>query len=61
MFPLVVKVLEYVEEGGKDAYKQRQANGVVKYFETFATYDDDYLSFNKWAIQNFSNKGPRYC
>jgi hypothetical protein len=35
MFPSVVKILEYVEEDGKDPYKKRQANGLLKYFQTF--------------------------
>jgi hypothetical protein len=35
MFPSVVKVLEYVEEDGTDAYKKRQANGLLKYFQSF--------------------------
>jgi hypothetical protein len=29
------KVLEYVEEDGTDAYKKRQANGLLKYFQSF--------------------------
>jgi hypothetical protein len=40
MFRSVVKILEYVEEDGKDAYKQRQANSLLKYFQTF-----DYVLF----------------
>ena len=31
----VVKVLEYVEEEGSDATKQRQASGLLKYFRSF--------------------------
>jgi hypothetical protein len=40
MFRSVVKILEYVEEDGKDAYRQRQANSLLKYFQTF-----DYVLF----------------
>ena len=35
MFPSVIKVLEYVEEEGSDATKQRQASGLLKYFRSF--------------------------
>ena len=35
MFPSVIKVLEYVEEEGSDATKQRQASGLLKYFQSF--------------------------
>jgi hypothetical protein len=34
MFPLA-KILEYVEEDGKDPYKKCRANGLLKYFQTF--------------------------
>lgn len=35
MFQSVVKVLEYVEEDGSDDSKRRQANGLLKYFQSF--------------------------
>ena len=35
IFTSVVKVLEYVEEEGSDATKQRQASGLLKYFRSF--------------------------
>lgn len=35
MFQSVVKVLEYVEEDGTDDSKRRQANGLLKYFQSF--------------------------
>lgn len=35
MFRSVVKGPEYVEEDGTDDYKRRQANGLLKYFQSF--------------------------
>jgi hypothetical protein len=35
MFSSAVKVLEYVEKDGSDSGKRRQANGLLKYFQTF--------------------------
>jgi hypothetical protein len=35
IFQSVVKVLEYVEEDGSDDSKRRQANGLLKYFQSF--------------------------
>lgn len=35
MFRSVVKGLEYVEEDDTDDYKRRQANGRLKYFQSF--------------------------
>ncbi|KAL6521278.1 hypothetical protein OROGR_017847 [Orobanche gracilis] len=35
LFPIVVKVLEYVEEEGDNAFSQREANGLQIYFKSF--------------------------
>ncbi|KAL6582954.1 hypothetical protein OROMI_005032 [Orobanche minor] len=35
LFPIVVEVLEYVEEDGDNAFSQRQANGLQIYFKSF--------------------------
>lgn len=40
MFPSVDRVLEYVEKDGSNAYKRRQDNDLLKYFQS-----SDFVSF----------------
>ncbi|XP_019087367.1 PREDICTED: zinc finger MYM-type protein 1-like [Camelina sativa] len=35
LFSIIIKVLEYIEKDGSDSTKRRQANGLLKYFNTF--------------------------
>ncbi|CAM8879731.1 unnamed protein product [Rhodiola kirilowii] len=35
LFPIVLKVLEYIEEDGSDSMKRCQANGLLRYFQSF--------------------------
>jgi len=35
LFSVIIKLLEFVEEEGTDSTKRRQANGLLKYFNTF--------------------------
>ncbi|OAP05807.1 hypothetical protein AXX17_AT3G32400 [Arabidopsis thaliana] len=35
LFTLIIKVLEWIEDDGTDSTKRRQANGLLKYFNTF--------------------------
>ncbi|KAL9661194.1 hypothetical protein QQ045_026016 [Rhodiola kirilowii] len=35
LFPIVSKVLEYIEEDGSDSMKRCQANGLLRYFQSF--------------------------
>ncbi|KAL9691877.1 hypothetical protein QQ045_012304 [Rhodiola kirilowii] len=35
LYPIVLEVLEYIEEEGLDAVKRRQANGLLKYLQSF--------------------------
>ncbi|CAM8886897.1 unnamed protein product [Rhodiola kirilowii] len=35
LFPIVLKMLEYIEEEGTDTGKRRQANGLLKYMQSF--------------------------
>ncbi|AEE77585.1 General transcription factor 2-related zinc finger protein [Arabidopsis thaliana] len=35
LFSVIIKVLEWIEDDGTDSTKRRQANGLLKYFNTF--------------------------